>query len=117
MERYVFELIKVFLLGAPWENVSVKFADYPVGVRQLHVTSTGVDTQFWAGHYGSKFANTSVIISFPPSVELKDEGDADTDHHESEGPSDSSDEEAFVEEDVRPRLRFGHFLGRARNRH
>ncbi|KAK6753220.1 hypothetical protein RB195_012673 [Necator americanus] len=51
--------------GKSWDTVEHIFKDYPSGMRKLGVMSRGKDTQFWAGHYGSKFGATEVLIRFP----------------------------------------------------
>jgi len=51
-------------VGGDWQHVEHRFVDYPVGVRKICVRNAGKDRQFWAGHYGSKMAKTSVIVSF-----------------------------------------------------
>jgi len=38
------------------------FKDYGHGVRFIRFTHGGVDTQFWAGHYGIRVTNSSVEI-------------------------------------------------------
>ncbi|CAJ0590265.1 unnamed protein product [Cylicocyclus nassatus] len=40
--------------GKCWETVEHVLKEYPAGMRKLGVFSRGKDTQFWAGHYGSK---------------------------------------------------------------
>lgn len=48
---------------ARWTEVSHTFSDYPPGVRYVHFQHGGKDTQYWAGWYGPRVTNSSVIIS------------------------------------------------------
>ncbi|CAI4228256.1 unnamed protein product [Auanema sp. JU1783] len=61
--------------GNVWEPVHFRFENYPVGVRAVLMHSEGRDNQFWAGHYGAKFANLEVVVSFPekPCLRKPDE--------------------------------------------
>ncbi|VDM58971.1 unnamed protein product [Angiostrongylus costaricensis] len=56
--------------GRLWETVEEVFMDYPIGMRKLAIMSRGKDNQFWAGHYGSKFGATEVLLSFPENPRL-----------------------------------------------
>lgn len=47
-----------------WHKVEHTFQDYKPGVRFVEVSMSGVDTQFWAGHYGSKFTLPSLRFIF-----------------------------------------------------
>jgi F-box protein 6 len=51
-------------VGGRWQEASRVFEDYPVGVRYVSFTSYGKDTQYWAGHYGSKMAKASIRLRF-----------------------------------------------------
>ncbi|KAB0377231.1 hypothetical protein FD755_011675 [Muntiacus reevesi] len=59
---------------AKWTEVSHTFSDYPPGVRHILFQHGGKDTQFWAGWYGPRVTNSSVVISHrvtrnpPPAV-------------------------------------------------
>lgn len=44
-------------------QVSHTFSDYPPGVRHVFFQHGGKDTQFWAGWYGPRVTNSSVIVS------------------------------------------------------
>lgn len=46
-----------------WTEVSHTFSDYPPGVRYIHFQHGGKDTQYWAGWYGPRVTNSSIIIS------------------------------------------------------
>ncbi|KAG1961997.1 F-box only protein [Pimephales promelas] len=46
----------------PWCEMTYVFKDYGHGVRFIRFTHGGVDTQFWAGHYGIRVTNSSVEI-------------------------------------------------------
>ncbi|XP_016073386.1 PREDICTED: F-box only protein 6 [Miniopterus natalensis] len=48
---------------ATWTEVSYTFSDYPPGVRHVFFQHGGKDTQFWAGWYGPRVTNSSIIIS------------------------------------------------------
>uniref|UniRef100_A0A452VDM0 F-box protein 6 n=1 Tax=Ursus maritimus TaxID=29073 RepID=A0A452VDM0_URSMA len=49
--------------NAKWTEVSHTFSDYPPGVRHILFQHGGKDTQFWAGWYGPRITNSSIIIS------------------------------------------------------
>uniref|UniRef100_A0A1E1X7R7 Putative a receptor for ubiquitination targets n=1 Tax=Amblyomma aureolatum TaxID=187763 RepID=A0A1E1X7R7_9ACAR len=49
-------------MGNRWSQVTHVFRDYPAGVRFVRFQHSGTDTQFWAGHYGSKMAGGVVCI-------------------------------------------------------
>ncbi|XP_064481207.1 F-box only protein 6-like isoform X2 [Ornithodoros turicata] len=51
-------------VGREWNQVKYTFRHYPAGVRFLKFVHSGRDTQFWAGHYGSKMAGGAVRIIF-----------------------------------------------------
>lgn len=51
------------LLPLPTPQVSYTFSDYPPGVRHILFQHGGKDTQFWAGWYGPRVTNSSIIIS------------------------------------------------------
>ncbi|KAG1961998.1 uncharacterized protein LOC120462762 isoform X2 [Pimephales promelas] len=46
----------------PWCQMTHIFRDYGPGVRFICFTHGGMDTQFWAGHYGVRVTNSSVEI-------------------------------------------------------
>jgi len=50
--------------GGKWKQITHTFTEYGEGVRYILFQSCGKDTQFWQGHYGSKMAKASVILSF-----------------------------------------------------
>ena len=54
--------------GCSWSKVEHTFTNYPDGVVAVNFYHGGTDTQFWAGHYGSKMSGASVTISLPPPV-------------------------------------------------
>lgn len=39
-----------------------RFQNYGTGVQYVLFSHVGCDSQFWAGHYGSKMTNASVIV-------------------------------------------------------
>ena len=47
-----------------WRKVMHTFQDYKAGVRYVLFVDGGKDTQFWAGHYGSKMAAANVHVEF-----------------------------------------------------
>lgn len=47
-----------------WRKVQHVFCDYGPGVRYVRFADAGKDTQFWAGHYGSKMAGAWVKVLF-----------------------------------------------------
>ncbi|EDL81107.1 similar to F-box protein 44 (predicted), isoform CRA_a [Rattus norvegicus] len=50
--------------GDEWK-VSHTFSNYPPGVRYIWFQHGGVDTHYWAGWYGPRVTNSSVIIGPP----------------------------------------------------
>ncbi|XP_066231168.1 F-box only protein 6-like [Saccopteryx leptura] len=48
---------------ATWTEVSHTFSDYPPGVRYILFRHGGKDTQYWAGWYGPRVTNSSIVIS------------------------------------------------------
>uniref|UniRef100_A0A915PF04 FBA domain-containing protein n=1 Tax=Setaria digitata TaxID=48799 RepID=A0A915PF04_9BILA len=53
-----------FLRETGWQKIEHTFSDYPKGIRYVLFKHSGKDEQFWAGHYGSKMANASVVINY-----------------------------------------------------
>ncbi|XP_069775211.1 F-box only protein 6-like [Narcine bancroftii] len=47
---------------AVWKEMVHVFKDYGPGVRYVHFSHEGRDTQFWAGWYGIRVTNSSVTI-------------------------------------------------------
>ena len=47
-----------------WCKYSYSFSSYGPGVRYVEFWDQGKDTQFWAGHYGSKMAGAVIKVSF-----------------------------------------------------
>ncbi|KAF0876433.1 FBX27 protein, partial [Crocuta crocuta] len=43
-------------------NVTHVFSDIKTGVRFVSFEHWGQDTQFWAGHYGARVTNSSVVV-------------------------------------------------------
>ncbi|XP_075393160.1 F-box only protein 27 [Tenrec ecaudatus] len=55
-----------------WNNnaylqVTHLFSNVEMGVRYVFFEHRGRDTQFWAGHYGARITNSSVIVRISPS--------------------------------------------------
>lgn len=48
---------------AAWREVSHTFSDYPPGVRYILFRHGGQDTQYWAGWYGPRVTNSSIVVS------------------------------------------------------
>lgn len=46
---------------------------YGPGLRYIRYEHGGIDTKFWAGHYGSKMAGGVVKISLPEVRESEDQ--------------------------------------------
>uniref|UniRef100_A0ABM5ERS3 F-box only protein 27-like isoform X1 n=1 Tax=Pogona vitticeps TaxID=103695 RepID=A0ABM5ERS3_9SAUR len=46
------------------EVVSHVFRDYGPGVRYVRFWHRGQDTQYWAGHYGARITNSTVVVRF-----------------------------------------------------
>lgn len=44
-------------------QVSYTFSDYPRGVRYILFQHGGSDTQYWAGWYGPRVTNSSIVVS------------------------------------------------------
>uniref|UniRef100_A0A2I3RWU1 F-box protein 6 n=1 Tax=Pan troglodytes TaxID=9598 RepID=A0A2I3RWU1_PANTR len=49
--------------NATWTEVSYTFSDYPRGVRYILFQHGGRDTQYWAGWYGPRVTNSSIVVS------------------------------------------------------
>lgn len=50
--------------GLGWRKVQHVFSGYGQGVRFLRFADAGKDTQYWAGHYGSKMAAAKAKVIF-----------------------------------------------------
>nr|XP_048317501.1 F-box only protein 44 isoform X1 [Myodes glareolus] len=50
---------------AKWREVSHTFSNYPPGVRYIWFQHGGVDTHYWAGWYGPRVTNSSIVIGPP----------------------------------------------------
>ncbi|XP_029475712.1 F-box only protein 27-like [Rhinatrema bivittatum] len=46
-----------------YHQVSHVFRNYGPGVRFVHFLHKGKDTQFWAGHYGARISNSTVMVA------------------------------------------------------
>ncbi|XP_076464483.1 F-box only protein 44-like [Babylonia areolata] len=51
-------------LRRAWHKVEHTFTSYKEGVRSVQVTLSGIDRQFWAGNYGSKFTLPCLRLVF-----------------------------------------------------
>lgn len=51
--------------GGAWHKVSHVFQSYGPGVRFIKFYHGGMDTQFWAGHYGSKMSGACIKLRIP----------------------------------------------------
>ncbi|XP_043917973.1 F-box only protein 27-like [Protopterus annectens] len=47
---------------ASYHKVSHNFRNYGKGVRYVNFCHRGKDTKFWAGHYGTRITNSTVIV-------------------------------------------------------
>lgn len=52
--------------GREWHKIEHVFSNYGHGVRYISFYHGGMDTQFWAGHYGSKMAGGVVKLYYNP---------------------------------------------------
>ncbi|XP_075212144.1 F-box only protein 44-like isoform X2 [Lycorma delicatula] len=59
--------------GREWHLVQHEFSNYGPGVRYIRFYHGGMDSQFWAGHYGSKMAGGVVKLFYSPPVEYDQE--------------------------------------------
>lgn len=59
---------------AKWTEVSYTFSDYPPGVRHILFQHGGKDTQYWAGWYGPRVTNSSIVISPKTTRSQPEEG-------------------------------------------
>lgn len=50
--------------GRKWNKIEILVTQYPEGIEGISFQHEGRDTQFWAGHYGSKMAGGVVKILF-----------------------------------------------------
>ena len=66
VETYDFQETTPQWLGGSlgWRRVEHTFADYGKGVMYVRFAHGGKDTQFWAGHYGSKMAGSQIRVVF-----------------------------------------------------
>jgi hypothetical protein len=48
-----------------WFEVAHTFSDYGTGLRRIRVKDGGQDSEFWAGHYGIRIDDASVVIVAP----------------------------------------------------
>lgn len=52
-------------VGRNWSKERHVFSNYKPGVRYIEFIHSGRDTQYWAGHYGSKMSHASVKFIEP----------------------------------------------------
>ncbi|KAF2904275.1 hypothetical protein ILUMI_01894 [Ignelater luminosus] len=50
--------------GSKWEKIEITIMEYPENIEELVFEHEGCDTQFWAGHYGSKMAGGVLKLLF-----------------------------------------------------
>lgn len=50
--------------GSKWKKIDILITNYPEGVEGLTFEHEGRDTQFWAGHFGSKMAGGVIKLLF-----------------------------------------------------
>lgn len=48
-----------------WNYIWHEFVGYGPGLRAISFCHSGVDSQYWAGHYGSKMAGACVCVKIP----------------------------------------------------
>lgn len=47
------------------QTASHVFTGYGTGVRKVYIAHTGVDTEYWAGHYGAAVTNVQCTVALP----------------------------------------------------
>uniref|UniRef100_A0A0N5B7V9 F-box domain-containing protein n=1 Tax=Strongyloides papillosus TaxID=174720 RepID=A0A0N5B7V9_STREA len=47
-----------------WETIEHNFSGYPSGCHQIFFDTIGRDNMFWAGNYGSKCCNATIIVKY-----------------------------------------------------
>ncbi|KAF2900947.1 hypothetical protein ILUMI_05241 [Ignelater luminosus] len=50
--------------GSTWEKIEITITEYPDDIEELIFEHDGRDTQYWAGHYGSKMAGGVLKLLF-----------------------------------------------------
>jgi len=63
IDSFTFDWREEQWLGKEWHKVVHVFTQYGPGLRYVKFCHSGQDTQFWAGHYGSKMAGASVTLA------------------------------------------------------
>ncbi len=48
-----------------WFEVSHTFAGYGTGLRTIYFEDGGRDSEYWAGHYGTRLDDASVMLYAP----------------------------------------------------
>ncbi|XP_042296616.1 F-box only protein 27 [Sceloporus undulatus] len=49
-----------------YQQISHVFRNYGPGVRYVYFKHAGRDSQYWAGHYGARVTNSTVLVEFSP---------------------------------------------------
>lgn len=62
LDRFKFDHEEPQWTGSRWTKVEHTFKRPPSSVRYVHFFDAGEDTQFWAGHYGSKMTGATVRL-------------------------------------------------------
>ncbi|XP_014226462.1 F-box only protein 6-like [Trichogramma pretiosum] len=61
-----------------WFKFEHVFKDYGPGLRKIVFNHGGQDSQFWAGHFGSKMTRASIILEIPETYSGKNDLDNST---------------------------------------
>ncbi|XP_043929453.1 uncharacterized protein LOC122803834, partial [Protopterus annectens] len=82
-------------------KVSCVFRNYGPGVRFVKFFHRGKDTQWWAGHYGSRITNSTVIVSLQrtdllPDIEIIEKGSAEEPQKHDDDDDDDDDDDYQV---------------------
>ena len=48
-----------------WEQIRHVFEGYGPGLRSIYIQDGGYDSEYWAGHYGVRFDDASVVLTHP----------------------------------------------------
>ena len=51
-----------------WQVSAFTFSDYGAGLRYIRYEHGGVDTEFWAGHYGTRIDNSTINLNVKGNI-------------------------------------------------
>ncbi|MEC8052881.1 MAG: DUF4215 domain-containing protein, partial [Myxococcota bacterium] len=63
-----FETGTITATTSAWTWAGTTFADYGEGVRQIYIRDGGKDTEYWAGHYGTRMDGMEIRIALDPTT-------------------------------------------------